>query len=71
VAPTDGATEGAKTMVLTTALGVLLVLVLAALRGTSLPDDPSTTEAGGYYCVVVRDGQGRPVNTTCVPWPLG
>jgi hypothetical protein len=30
-----------------------------------------TTAADPHYCIVIRDAQGHPINTTCIPWPLG
>jgi hypothetical protein len=43
------------------ALSLLTVAMIAGGTSPALADD--------YYCVVVYDSQGHPVNTTCVPWP--
>jgi hypothetical protein len=58
-------------MITTAALAVLALVLLGIVRGPLTSSPAPTDEAGDYYCVVIRDGQGRPVNTTCVPWPLG
>lgn len=45
---------------------MLLVAGVAVANGSHSP----RVKAGEYYCVVIYDNQGRPINTTCVPWPL-
>lgn len=41
-------------------------LLLTVTQGTR----PEATVADPHYCVVIRDAQGHPINTTCIPWPL-
>lgn len=58
-------------MITTAAVGALLTAALLGVARTPLvPDESATTQAGGSYCVIIRDGEGRPVNTTCIPWPF-
>jgi hypothetical protein len=44
---------------------VLAALTVAAVVGSH----PSTRQADPFYCVIVKDGQGHPIDTICVPGP--
>jgi hypothetical protein len=49
---------------------LVLVFALAVLMATAvLQSQAGSTLADPFYCVVVRDGQGNPIDTVCVPGP--
>ena len=50
--------------VLTTALALAALVATAAAQQTH-----SVDLADPFYCTVVKDGQGNPVYTVCVPAP--
>lgn len=50
-------------------IALALMLLVAGITVTNGSHSPRV-KAGEYYCVVIYDNQGRPINTTCVPWPL-
>jgi hypothetical protein len=47
------------------------VLLAALCTALAHPGGVPTTVADPHYCVVIRDANGNPVNTTCIPWPFG
>ena len=55
---------------------LLVAAVLLTLTGTAvLTLTHTATEAGQlkadpFYCVIVTDAHGNPINTTCVPSPF-
>jgi len=49
----------------------LVLAVLTTLAGIHVPGGTTRTSADPFYCVILYDSQGRPINTTCVPDPTG
>lgn len=48
----------------------LTLLALAALSTAGLLAVPAAAHADPHQCFVITDGNGNPINTTCVPWFL-
>jgi hypothetical protein len=47
----------------------LLVMLTSAVAAISAPD-VGDASANPHKCVVITDGDGNTINTTCVPWLL-
>jgi hypothetical protein len=68
VTPTHGdAKEKTQMTLVALTAGALAALLLTLSHGTP----QQQTVADPHYCVVIRDAQGHPINTTCIPWLLG
>ena len=49
-----------------TVLSRVLVLIAIA-AATALPQRHTTYVADPFHCIVIKDGQGNPIDTICVP----
>lgn len=59
-------------LLVASSLAALTVTLTVTLTATGVTQShPRTSLADPFYCVVVTDGNGHPIDTVCVPDPTG